>query len=350
MTPPRVAVLAVGSAVGEVGGAERLFTGLADALRDQGLAAEVVADISEEADFGAIRRSYLRFWDRDLSRFDGVISAKAPSYAARHPNHVCYLMHTMRVFYDMFPIERPRPSLHDVTERDAVQRLDAHLLRPPRIRQLFAIGEEVRLRLLGSLGLDAAVLHHPSTLSGLAPRPGRRRHLLMPGRLHRWKRVDLAIRAMADVPGDIELLVTGTGEDAARVQALAAHDPRIRFLGRVPEAELAALYAEAIGVLFVPLREDLGLVTLEAFACARPVITCTDSGEPARLVRDGETGLVAPPEPVALAAAINRLANDPGLADRLGAAGREVGAAITWARVGRTLATALQPGFARRAA
>ncbi|MGG5811564.1 glycosyltransferase family 4 protein, partial [Falsiroseomonas sp. CW058] len=349
---PRVAVLAVASAAGEVGGAERLFTGLADALRAQGLDAEVVAAVSDEADFDAIRGSYLRFFDLDLSGFDGVISAKAPSYAARHPNHVCYLMHTMRVFYDMFEVERPHPWKGDFDQRDEVQRLDALALRPPGVRRIFAIGEEVRLRLLGSLGLDATVLRHPSTLGGLAPAPGgvAPRRLLMPGRLHRWKRVDLAIRAMRDVPGDVELLVTGTGEDEARIRALAAGDPRIRFLGRVEEAELARLYATSLAVLFVPLREDLGLVTLEAFGCARPVITCADSGEPARLVRDGVTGLVARPDPASVAAAINRLVADPARASQLGENGMREGSAITWANVGRTLSAALQPGFGRRAA
>lgn len=350
MSRPKVAVLAVATPTGEIGGAERLFAGLVDALREHGLAAELISALSEEADFDGIRRSYLRFWDLDLSRFDGVISTKAPSYAARHPNHVCYLMHTMRVFYDMFTEERPHPTLWDLEQRDLVQQLDALALRPPRIRRLFSIGEEVRLRLLTSLGLDSAVLRHPSTLGGLAPSVASGKHLLMPGRLHRWKRVDLAIQAMRHVTGDIPLLVTGTGEDADSLRVMAAGDPRVHFLGRVGEEELARLYAESLAVIFVPKREDLGLVTLEAFACARPVITCNDSGEPTRLVRDGGTGLVAQPNAASLGAAIQRLVDDPVLAARLGAAGQAVGATISWAKVGGTLAAALGPGFAQRAA
>jgi glycosyltransferase involved in cell wall biosynthesis len=349
MNQRRVAVLAVSSATGEVGGAERMYEGLAGALRDQGIIPEVLAVPSDEADFDDIQRSYLRFWDLNLSRFDGVVSTKAPSYAARHPNHVCYLMHTMRVFYDMFAEERPSPSPQDMAQRALVHRLDRLALSPPRMRGLFTIGEEVRLRLLSSLGLDAEVLRLPSTLAPLAA-SSEGRHLLMPGRLHRWKRVELAIAAMRQVPGETELLITGTGEDAARLRRLAAGDRRIRFLGRVPEAELARLYAQARAVLFVPMREDLGLVTLEAFAAGRPVITCTDSGEPARLVRDGETGLVTRPDAPSLARAIQRLIAEPALAARLGAAGQAEGATVTWERVGRTLAAALAPGFAQRRA
>jgi len=40
----------------------------------------------------------------------GVISTKAPGYMIRHRNHICYLQHTMRVFYDMFDVEFPKAS------------------------------------------------------------------------------------------------------------------------------------------------------------------------------------------------------------------------------------------------
>jgi glycosyltransferase involved in cell wall biosynthesis len=312
------------------------------------MAAELVAIPTDEADFRGVQRSYLAFWDLDLSGFDGLVSTKAPSYAARHPNHVCYLMHTMRVFYDMFAEERPSPSPEDLSQRALVHRLDRLALSPPRLRSLFAIGEEVRQRLLTSLGLNAKVVRHPSTLTPSSG-AGAGRYLLMPGRLHRWKRVELAIAAMRHVAGDTELLITGTGEDAVPLQRLAAGDRRIRFLGRVSELDLAQLYAGALAVLFVPKREDLGLVTLEAFAAGRPVVTCEDSGEPARLVRHNQTGLVVQPEAHALGAAIRMLAADSDLASRLGAAGQAEGATVTWARVGQALAAALAPGFARLA-
>lgn len=48
---------------------------------------------------------------------------------------------------------------------------------------------------------------------------------------------------------------------------------------------------------FVPLREDYGYVTLEAFASAKPVLTCSDSGEPSYFVRQFQTGLVVDPTP-----------------------------------------------------
>ena len=76
--------------------------------------------------------------------------------------------------------------------------------------------------------------------------------------------------AMAHVPGDLPLLIAGTGPEEPRLRALAAGDPRIRFLGFVPDDALVDLYADALAVAFVPDDEDLGLITLEAMGCAHP--------------------------------------------------------------------------------
>ena len=92
---------------------------------------------------------------------------------------------------------------------------------------------------------------------------------------------------------------------------------------------VADLYAGARGVLYAPFDEDYGYVTLEAFLAARPVITAKDSGGPLEFVRDGVNGFVCDVDAMALAAAINRLA-DRSLAERLGRAGQSVARTITW--------------------
>jgi len=131
----------------------------------------------------------------------------------------------------------------------------------------------------------------------------------------------------------VEIVVTGTGEDEAAIRAAAAGLAHVRFTGHIADEALAALYAEAIAVLYCPLREDFGLVAVEAFARGKPVVTCTDSGEPARLVEHGASGWVVPPEPAAIAAALDAAAHDPAQAQVRGERGRAVAAAITWDRV-----------------
>ena len=317
MSPrPRIAILAVGNPRNEQGGAERFYFGLCDALESVGAHAEIRWELSDETSFETIKASYLRFYDCDLTAFDGVVSTKAPSYMVRHRNHVCYLLHTMRVFYDMFDLEFQSPDESLLRHRQFIQALDTAALRSPRTRRIFVIGQEVKGRLERYNGLDSEVLYPSTTMRNL--RKGRSCYFLLPGRLHRWKRVDLVIEAMRNVRAGIELVISGTGEDEAHFSALARSDSRIRFAGRVSDASLIDLYADARAVVFVPLREDFGLVTLEAFLSGKPVITCVDSGEPARIVEHGVSGFVSEATAHALAACMERFAIDRDGAETMG--------------------------------
>jgi glycosyltransferase involved in cell wall biosynthesis len=341
--PPRVAIVAPSSPSGEIGGAERLFTGLNDALTGLGLATELVTLPCNESSFTQILGSYLSFYDLDLSRFDGVISTKAPTYAVRHRNHVGYLVHTMRVFYDMFETEFRESSINLLEQRQFIQSLDSRLLSPFRLKSLFSVGAEVANRLQRYNGRQAKCLRHPTTLTGF--REGNFDYFFLAGRLHRWKRVDLAIDAVLASEAPLRLVISGDGEDADSFRQRARGDRRIEFVGRVSEERLLDLYANAAAVLFVPKSEDLGLVTLEAFLGGKPVITCSDSGEPARIVRHGVSGFVVDPEARSISASMEKIAADPSLAREMGAAGLASIADVTWPHVATTLTRAL--GFGR---
>lgn len=114
---------------------------------------------------------------------------------------------------------------------------------------------------------------------------------------------------------------------------------RIEWLGEISEEEKRDRYAHALGVLYPPLDEDYGYVTLEAMLSARPVITCADSGGPLEFIRDGENGRVTAPTPQALAQAMDELWQDRARARRWGEAGREDYAErrISWQTVISTL-------------
>ena len=89
-------------------------------------------------------------------------------------------------------------------------------------------------------------------------------------------------------------------------------------------------YARCRAVVFTPLDEDFGFVTVEAFASGKPVITTTDSGGPAELVDDAVNGRIVAPEPGALAGALRELADSETLAARLGAAAAGRSATLSW--------------------
>ena len=336
----RIGILTVRSRAGDEGGAERFFDGLHRAFAARGLVAELVSIPSDESTFDAIEETYVRCYDFDAGAFDGVISTKAPTYLVRHPNHICYLVHTIRVFYDMFETTFPSPAKHVLEQRSLVHRLDTLALSPPRTRRVFAIGNEVAMRLSRTNAIEASVLHPPLGFDHWHQGPFGD-YIFLPGRLHRWKRVQLAIHAMRHVSRSLRLLIAGTGEDEQQFRALAAGDERVVFLGRVTDAELIDLYANALAVVFVPVREDYGYVTVEAFRSGKPVVTCRDSGEAALLVEHERTGLIVAPDPASLASAFERLHDDRPFAVALGAAAIAKERTISWDNVIRALSGAL---------
>jgi glycosyltransferase involved in cell wall biosynthesis len=338
----KVAVIAVGSKTGEQGGAERFYQGLTNALNAAGVEADQIKVVSDESCFEAIEETLLRFYDLDLAQYDGVISTKNPSYLVRHPNHICYLVHTMRVFYDMFDTEYPLVMEPIQKQRELIQAIDKLALSFPRTRKLFAIGNEVRNRLLEFIGVDCEVMY--PGISGDLFYCRSYEYIFIPGRLHRWKRVNLIIEAMRYVKAPVKLIISGTGEDEKHLKAVAVGDARIVFVGRVSDAELLSLYADALCVPFVPVREDLGLVTIEAFRSSKPVITCVDSGEPAYIVKHKESGFICQPIPSEIANCIDFLYNHRDVAKSMGERGRQSVGHICWEDVATRLISTLNTG------
>jgi glycosyltransferase involved in cell wall biosynthesis len=157
---------------------------------------------------------------------------------------------------------------------------------------------------------------------------------LFASRLTPLKRADLVIRALAEPSAmQARCVIVGEGEQQRELQKLASDlnvAGRVTFAGQVTESELVDHLARCRAVVFPPVDEDYGLVTVEAFASRKPVITCIDSGGPVELVRDAENGFVVAPTPDALAKVFAQLMDSPGLAERLGEAAAGTAASMTW--------------------
>ena len=274
----------------------------------------------------------------DLSESNGrpvdlVIASKFPTYFARHPRKVAWLIHQYRAAYELCGTEYS-DFTHtdlDVGLRDRLVRLDTEMLG--ECRAIFANARNTARRVARFNGLVAEPLYHPPRLAArLSPGPYGD-YVLSVGRLESVKRVDLVVRAMADVDAPTRLIVAGDGTQRANVERAAEEAgvaDRVTFLGSAPDETLIELYSGALAVIYPPFDEDFGYVTLEAFLARKPVVTCTDSGGPTEFVTDGVTGTICEPTAPAVAAAINRLAGDRTLAASLGDAGHDVAARITW--------------------
>jgi glycosyltransferase involved in cell wall biosynthesis len=140
------------------------------------------------------------------------------------------------------------------------------------------------------------------------------------------KRQSLAIEAMRHVSTPVRLVLAGRGPDERSLRELAASRrvaDRVTFEIGVPDERLLELYEGALAVYFGPFDEDYGYVTIEGFSARRPVVTLSDSGGPLEFVTDGGSGLVAAPEPEAIAAAFDRLFTDRDAARAMGEVGFE---------------------------
>lgn len=98
----KVAILTAGPSSGEKGGAERFYDGLFQGFKAIGCDPTLIFVQVDEPNFQTIVSNYRKFRDLDLREFDLVVSTKVPTYAVTHPNHVLYLVHTVRVFDDIF--------------------------------------------------------------------------------------------------------------------------------------------------------------------------------------------------------------------------------------------------------
>jgi glycosyltransferase involved in cell wall biosynthesis len=151
------------------------------------------------------------------------------------------------------------------------------------------------------------------------PRPQERPYFLFVGRLETIKGLQTLIELWQRVP-DFDLLVAGTGNQDEQLRALAAPNPRIKFLGALPQRELGALYTHAVACIVPSITyETFGIIIIEAFARKTPVIV-RDLGALPEVVHDSGGGFVYRDDEELLSA-MNRVAGSPALRRELGEKG-----------------------------
>ncbi len=148
------------------------------------------------------------------------------------------------------------------------------------------------------------------------PRPQERPYFLFVGRLEVIKGLHTLIDLWRKVP-NADLLVAGTGSEEAALKLRAADQPRIKFLGALPQRRLGNLYAHALACLVPSITyETFGIIIIEAFARQTPVIV-RDLGALPEVVHDSGGGFVHRTDEELLLA-LSRLAAEPSLRTELG--------------------------------
>jgi glycosyltransferase involved in cell wall biosynthesis len=171
------------------------------------------------------------------------------------------------------------------------------------------------------------------------------RHVVAIGRLVGYKGYDILIRAMQTIDGHATII--GEGPLLAELQQLAVElrvSDRIRFAGRLTRSEIKQIFYSAQVFAFpsVTEAEAFGIVQIEAMAAGLPIVNTNLATTVPLVARHELEALTVPPNnPQALSQALNRILDEPALAERLGAAGREralneFDQPVFWARMAET--------------
>lgn len=372
-----------------VGGVENLLWGLCNAINQSTPhQCELIKLPSREYSFWDLIETYYQFYQLDLGHFDAVICTKYPTWMVQHPNCIFYVPHCLRGLYDTYhmtklstEVTRGNPYIDDVLDlmdsypdpesmdcffsaifglkdhiseipedyfqfpgpfiRKIIKYLDSFGLSQSRWRPIYCISETVKGRKeYFPEGTQVKVAYPPSFLKEF--QAGQYRHIFMVSRLDAPKRIDLLIKAMKYVQGDVKLFIAGTGPMEKQLKELAAGDHRIQFLGFVNDEEVERYYADSLVIPYFPYDEDYGLITIEAMMHQKPVITTVDAGGPTEFVVNGETGYIAALDAKAIGKKIDYFVQHPKEAVRMGRNAYEKVKGITWETTVSTLLETLE--------
>ena len=318
--------------IGGIGGSERHLLTLLPALADRGIDVRL---------FGLddTSRSPAPFYEALTVPFERVPAPRDldPRLAARvrRAARAVDLVHTHLVHADVYGALGARRLVstkhNDDPFRAGSFRFVERLLAR-RASRIIAITEALARFQVERVGLPARkveVIHYglddpPAAWGANAPDdvPAGARILLAVCRLEPQKGLDVAVRALPEIRRrhpEAVLVVLGEGPQRRELEGLAADlDAPLFLLGRVPDV---TAWLRRADLLVHPARwEGFGLALLEAMLASLPVVASNVSSIP-EIVRDGETGLLVPPDDAgALAEAVSGVLDDPG---DLGARGYE---------------------------
>jgi glycosyltransferase involved in cell wall biosynthesis len=315
------------------GGAEVLAEGLRAALQAAGHEAEIAAIPFKWYPPERILDAVLACRLLDLTEYSGtpidlLVGLKFPAYLIPHPRKVLWILHQHRPAYDLWgqPLGDLQNYPAGAQVREAIEQADRKLI--PEARVVATISRNVSRRLEHYCGIPSLPLYHPPLHAGRFHCESAADYLFFPSRLNPTKRQDLVLEALAHTRQPVVAQFAGSAETPAYAEELRARAQklgvaeRVRWMGAISEEEKIAQYARSLGVIFPPLDEDYGYISLEAMLSSKPVITCTDSGGPLEFVEQGVTGLVAEPTAASLAEAMDRLWEHRAAARSMGQAAR----------------------------
>lgn len=313
------------------GGAESHVEGLRRALVEAGYNAEIVALPFKWYPPAEIMQSALAWRLLDLSEANGkpvdlIIGMKFPAYLVAHERKVLWIMHQYRAAYNLWdtPFDDLSTYPDGAQVREWILSADNRLI--PEAKKVFANSKTVAERLRRYNKIESQPLYHPPPRAETLRCGEQGDYFFYPSRLEPQKRQELLIEAAKHLRTPVKIVLAGGSGDPKRYVSLVKQHgvgDRVSILGFVPEPEMIDLYANALGVCYLPFDEDYGYVTLEGMLSGKPVIGPSDGGGATEFIEHDREGLVVFPEPKAIAESLDTLYADRERARAMGQRGKE---------------------------
>jgi glycosyltransferase involved in cell wall biosynthesis len=325
MTSQRIGLIS--SAVPLIfGGGRFIVEWLEEKLRDRGHLVETIfVPTTEEPDSILEQMAAFRMMDLD-PYFDRVVTFRPPSHLVRHRRKVCWFIHHVRAYYDLWGTEYS--GLPDNAQsralRDTIHRADTAALS--QAHRLFTNSRIVAERLRKYNSLEGEVLYPPVVHPEIFRSEVYGDEIVCVCRMEGHKRQHLLVEAMTHVKTPVKLRLCGVASNPGYLDELKRMVVQYQLAGRVTiehrwisEQEKADRLSTSLAAAYVPFNEDsYGYPTLEAAHARRCTVTLTDGGGVPEFVRNGDNGLIVQPAPQALASAFDQLYENRLDAQRMG--------------------------------
>lgn len=311
------------------GGAESHVEGLRTALVKAGHNAEVVALPFKWYPPQEIMRSALAWRMLDLNEANGkpvdlVIGMKFPAYLVAHQKKVLWIIHQYRSAYNLWGTAFDDLSAYPdgAQVREWIRQADNRLI--PEAKKVFANSKTVAERLRRYNSIDSQPLYHPPPRSSQLRSGDQGDYFFYPSRMEPQKRQELLIEAAQYLRTPAKIVFAGGARDLKHYESLIKKHGvgnRVCLRGFVDESEMIELYANALGVCYLPFDEDYGYVTLEGMLSGKPVIVARDGGGATEFIEHEREGLIVEPEPHVIAESMDSLYAERARARALGQRG-----------------------------
>jgi glycosyltransferase involved in cell wall biosynthesis len=313
------------------GGAEAHVEGLRRALVKSGYNAEVVALPFKWYPPAEIMQSALAWRLIDLTEANGkpvdlVIGMKFPAYLVAHERKVLWIIHQHRSAYNLWdtPFDDLSTFPDGAQVREWIRNADNRLI--PEAKKVFANSKTVAERLLRYNKIASQPLYHPPPRAEQLRCGDQGDYVFYPSRLEPQKRQELLIEAARFLKSPVKIVFAGGSGNAKHYESLVKQHgvgDRVSLRGFVSESEIIELYANSLGVCYLPFDEDYGYVTLEGMLAGKPVVVARDGGGATEFVEHDREGLIVEPEPRAIAESLDSLYADRARARAMGGRGQE---------------------------